>query len=123
MNDIQERVQRGIEWLDANVPGWVSRVEVKQFDITSACSCVLGQVFQESAVDVGYPKGFGGYWYVIDSGMDGVIPVMRPVALEPWRYGFDSLSMIEGENADFKLLQEEWEKQIQKRKENGNDDT
>lgn len=45
-----ERVARGVAFLDREVPDWKSRIVVKDLDLSSTCSCVVGQVFQEDAL-------------------------------------------------------------------------
>jgi hypothetical protein len=41
----EERVSRGVKWLDFNVPEWRSKVSVLELDILSFCKCVIGQLF------------------------------------------------------------------------------
>lgn len=50
-----ENVQRGIAWLDENVPNWVSRIDLTIFNMRSAYACVLGQLFD----GYGNESGFG----------------------------------------------------------------
>lgn len=47
----ESSVARGVQWLDANVPGWEQRIVVEQFDIGSGCRCVCGFVFNEAAAE------------------------------------------------------------------------
>ena len=49
-----ERVAAGAAWLDTNEPGWVTRMSLPDFDISSPCDCVFGQVF-----DPGPGRGTG----------------------------------------------------------------
>ena len=46
MTTIEERVEAGAEWLDANRPGWVDRINLETLDLGSTCNCVLGQEFK-----------------------------------------------------------------------------
>ena len=45
MSDIAERVHLGAERLDAARPGWYREIDLDLFDITSWCSCILGQLY------------------------------------------------------------------------------
>lgn len=40
-----DRVARGAALLDEQVPGWERRIDPDRLDVTSACGCILGQVF------------------------------------------------------------------------------
>jgi hypothetical protein len=42
---VEQRVAKGLEWLDVNKPGWLDRINLTTFDLTDPCLCVLGQVF------------------------------------------------------------------------------
>jgi len=53
MNEQEQRVQKGIAWLDENHPGWTTKVEVERIDDRFYGQTVLGQV-------VG-PDGFLAY--------------------------------------------------------------
>ena len=44
MSSLQERVDRGIEWLDERCPSWRSRIDIHTLDIKTGCNCVLGQL-------------------------------------------------------------------------------
>jgi hypothetical protein len=56
---MQARVGLGAEWLDAQIaehvvePGWRAKINLRTFDMTNPCRCVLGQVF-------------GNYWEALD---------------------------------------------------------
>lgn len=41
----EEEIARGAEWLDEVKPGWELKIDLGNFSITSACNCVLGQLF------------------------------------------------------------------------------
>lgn len=51
------RVKRGVEWLDANYPGWESKVIINTLDMSNGCRCILGQLFQ-SKVRNDWQSGF-----------------------------------------------------------------
>lgn len=43
--DAATAVANGVAFLDARVPGWHNRIDLKTFDITDGRRCVLGQVY------------------------------------------------------------------------------
>lgn len=66
---LDQRVARGIEWLDANAPeGWQARINLHKFNMADPCRCVLGQVFGDywDAMEnmVGRPRA----WSEVDPG-------------------------------------------------------
>jgi hypothetical protein len=42
---VEERVARGVEWLDANEPGWERRIKLDALILSSSCRCILGQIY------------------------------------------------------------------------------
>lgn len=98
MQAIEERVQAGAAWLDANVEeGWVNRIALPYLNINSPFCCVLGQLFedqkewvngyyfalmnllggdQEEAMALGFNASYGEY-------QDRVAEM--PVLTEAWR--------------------------------------
>jgi hypothetical protein len=46
---VQERVARGVRWLDGVRPGWRDALELSRLSLASGHDCVLGQVFAEEA--------------------------------------------------------------------------
>jgi hypothetical protein len=42
---IRERVTRGAEMLDRLCCGWAGKIDLRVFDLSSCCRCVLGQIF------------------------------------------------------------------------------
>jgi hypothetical protein len=62
MPTVEERVADGVEWLDAQEPGWAERINLAELDLASPCRCVLGQIyggFDEAPVDDISPQLFG----------------------------------------------------------------
>lgn len=65
MATVAERVQRGIELLDERGPkSWREMVDLKAFDITEPCGCILGQLFGEfsdgkTVLNISSGKDFG----------------------------------------------------------------
>jgi hypothetical protein len=45
MTTVTERVAAGVVWLDANSPGWRGKIAISDLEMSSSCSCVIGQVF------------------------------------------------------------------------------
>lgn len=43
--EAERRVANGIAYLNRTEPGWVRRIDLEIFDLTSPCNCVLGQLF------------------------------------------------------------------------------
>lgn len=96
--DARARVAAGVAWLDEHRPDWRERVELRRFDIRSACRCVLGQVFEE---DQANDDSISGYGYVLSR---LILPVDRLIQL-----GFDAkLGGAGGAIRDFDRLQRAW---------------
>lgn len=43
--EIAERVQRGIDWLNANRPGWFHEIDLDNLQMSDCHQCVLGQLY------------------------------------------------------------------------------
>lgn len=74
MDSVKVRVQRGVEWLDENKPGWEYTINFEKFEMENACRCVLGFAFQEEAMKAGERTLNGealGYWFVLGKYIDG----------------------------------------------------
>lgn len=98
---MQSKIENGIGWLDANHPGWRSKVNVDTLDMSDASNDVLAQ-----AVDVppqgGYKPAKHGYTVVFNQakGVDG-----RGYAFEWMRnHGFIAY--------DWTALQEGWVEEL-----------
>lgn len=60
MNDgMQERVDRGVQFLDAVVPDWRDLIDLKHLDFSDPAFCVLGQVFRDPDSYYGSGWAFG----------------------------------------------------------------
>ncbi len=58
--EYEERVRRGMAWLDEHAPAnWRAKVNLRKFDMENPCHCVVGQVF-------------GDYWTALEelAGLD-----------------------------------------------------
>ncbi len=49
---VPELVQRGAEFLDERIPGWVDRIDTGSLDISSSVNCILGQLYSGRRTDV-----------------------------------------------------------------------
>ncbi len=43
MTDLQNRVQRGAQWMDENYPGWVDEIDLDSLNMGDEFSCVAAQ--------------------------------------------------------------------------------
>jgi hypothetical protein len=43
--ELQERVDRGVAYMNDVKPGWVEMIDLKTFNLFSSTDCVIGQVF------------------------------------------------------------------------------
>jgi hypothetical protein len=41
---IEKRVNNGIKWLNKNIPGWESRIDLDKFVFDNVNKCILGQL-------------------------------------------------------------------------------
>ncbi len=46
MNPYTEAVSRGAALLDKERPGWRDEIDISMLDLSDACYCILGQVFE-----------------------------------------------------------------------------
>lgn len=95
MDTIQQRVKRGAEWLDANVPGWWTAVELGLLDLSAGCQCVIGQIDGDS---------YG----------HGMEELGRNPLHDKWAiaHGFDSRTRRHVYGSDFAALTKAWAKAI-----------
>lgn len=45
MELVEDRVKRGAEWLDGEMPGWERKIDLDMLRLDSPCNCILGQLF------------------------------------------------------------------------------
>lgn len=99
MATVAERVQRGIELLDAEGPNnWRERIDISTFKIRSACGCVLGQVFMDEGLNACETDWEYGLFKAFDSTID------------PSYFGFEATGSKSSHLVaeDWKALQAEW---------------
>lgn len=113
---VQERVARGVKWLDRHKKNWRNEVVVKELDMSDDCRCVLGQVFiKPAAKDYGYTDEdvkaghVAAFHWVMErfANRRGSVVLCR----NPSKYGFDCI----GDDVDmqgYKALEREWKKII-----------
>ena len=90
---VQERVAKGVAWLDSQQPDWRDRVNVQTLDIMMPANCVLGQVFKGR-----HPENMVGYFYAEEYlGMSF-----------PYEYGFDAKGLGSEMRQDYADLKAEW---------------
>jgi hypothetical protein len=99
MTTITERVAAGAAYLDEREPGWWQRVDIRTFDITSPCKCILGQVYRAAVRVV---AGAGGFDYA-----DGYLGV------DIEHLGFD---VRPGGEIRYPELEAEWKRVIEQRR-------
>lgn len=76
----KERIGRGIELLDREVPGWSDKIICEDLDLGDGNQCILGQVFADRK-DEDADEDDEGYTIGIDAlGLEG--------HEEIWSYGF-----------------------------------
>lgn len=92
MTTIEERVTKGVEWLDSERPGWTEHINLRLLDLAHCHRCVLGQLFDDFD--------------------------LRPTELRPLDvaalHGFERESPYQAEYAD---LTAEWRRVITSRRE------
>lgn len=104
--NIPKRVARGVALLDENQPGWAQRVDLDDFDMKIASTCVIGQVF-------------AGYDFSDHSAYElGLEALMTQTSLNSddfaVRHGFDLVITSRATNLDldwwrqWETLQQEW---------------
>lgn len=51
MPKLEERVARGVSWLDSRKPGWRDQIDTRTLNLRSCEHCVIGQVFGWAQVE------------------------------------------------------------------------
>ncbi|WP_434439738.1 hypothetical protein [Lentzea sp. E54] len=54
---VTERVARGVALLDEKQPRWHDRIELSRLDMESGDACILGQLYWNPTLDLGYSLG------------------------------------------------------------------
>ena len=88
----QERIDKGIAWLDEVRPGWEKEINVERLDMSEMNNCILGQLFSNIRM-VEFFVGLNDFKFV-----------------DIKKHGFDTLS---GES--YEVLRDGWINVIQNR--------
>lgn len=91
MPDLVSRVERGVKMLDAKVPGWDQKVDLKALNLAEGTVCVVGQLAIKSMLN----GPLDGY----EEGMNKLFPKLTPKQkMEDIgeRHGFE-VSMVEAQ--------------------------
>lgn len=96
METIQQRVDRGVAWLDKNHPGWADRIDLNKFEMNNCFNCVMGQL-----------TGDFNRWHLAKNKFDFRIPV---------DLGFLATEVYDDQDPEYLLLQEEWQRRIVRRR-------
>lgn len=115
MARVEERVARGVAWLDEHRSGWEKIIDLPKFDIVSTCNCVLGQVFAKNWSNDRYENTYDwameefNLWGVDEElGFDAQVAPEVPDSV--WVIAFKQ---------DYIDLQAEWERVIKERFDTG----
>ncbi len=93
-----DRVQNGIDWLEANASGWRDKIMISVFDIRNPCLCILGQTFCDNAL--GHSLAATGFDFAAGK-------IENSEQLVEY-LGFEGNGFGAYLNADYSALQSEW---------------
>lgn len=85
--ELAPRVERGMAWLDAHVPGWLDRIDMETLDIGDCDRCVLGQLF--GSFDAGIFEVERTERPTDEVGGYGFTMLLRDVARDEYRFPID----------------------------------
>lgn len=93
--ELRANVNRGVEFLDDESPGWFKLIEAQTLVMDSMYSCVCGSVFRSIAHDLAIDTGFEYF--------------TQHYTLQPIEYGFDCPSDDSDEQSrEYGYLAELW---------------
>lgn len=100
------RIQRGITFLEERVGSvWKSLVNVEKLDLGNPSTCILGQVFADRGVELGFCSGFDYARHHLLTEYDGVVD-----------HGFDR---ADSATESYDDLQAAWERVLTEHAEGG----
>ena len=115
MFTIAERVQNGIDLLDAKKPGWRELIDVDSLDLNNKCDCILGQqdwpvstsiydAFECGMIslELGLIQAENLGFYVLDALNLGVLPLED----------YDDGECEPTEVCVYRLLTDEWKRRL-----------
>lgn len=121
--DHKERVQRGMEFLDYNLPGWEAKIDLKTLNLERCSHCILGQLYDDyftGSIRLGLTNSGDNAYYGFDSVMAPPwVPVAYGGLTQEWKtriqarvYGLSDMDEVwfaqkgeEAYNRDFVLAQ------------------
>jgi hypothetical protein len=117
---LARRVNRGAALLDTIKPGWQNDVELLELDMSSACSCVLGQLFEDQSQPLKDDEGYTwGEEYGFQAGIRLHSGHKRDTqAATKWTidHGFDYDRLGSGRcHEDYATMREFWQTEIEAR--------
>ena len=60
--DVEQKVGKGVTYLDEHIPGWRDQVDGDRLDMQNACDCVLGQLlgsfYRLSEIGLSYHQAY-----------------------------------------------------------------
>lgn len=103
---VQERVQRGAEYLDEMDPGWHRRIDADTLELEDGEHCVLGQLHGEFRLGLGRS-------HVL------TMSSAPRASLSPMAYGFKCVEGVsdEWQARDYELLTQAWRAAVRARQE------
>lgn len=98
----EKRIAKGMQWLDENHPGWISKIDLATFNLCRGCHCVLGQLFPAKSVE-----GWSSY----------VLALETLGKTKKWAYehGFEASMEFDDYAKDMHTLDSEWKASLRER--------
>lgn len=113
---LRERVQKGAAWLDANAPGWETRIDFGTLWMDQCTVCIIGQGVDEQLYDQIIGEGWSESRVTQDMQIDFFYAFMD--GEERVRCGF-SLGATEQDNSNWDMLGEVWRQFVKDRLDKG----
>ncbi len=95
---VRQRVARGVAYLDKTQPGWFKKINLKNFEISNTCQCIIGQVFKRHK-----PTDTNGWDSPFSTGVKRLALTEHQLTI----YGFDRDCDCDGYD-DYEVLQKYW---------------
>jgi len=117
--DAIARVARGAAYMDRTTPGWETAISLPEFDMSSPCRCVLGQVDGDFYAGCN-KRGFEvAYSPALDAGENAAL-VRLGFDLAPYDGycnvdAYDGYCNVDVIHAHYRMLQEAWADEVTKR--------
>lgn len=110
LNQVYDRVEAGMDWLDANVPDWFLDVNAHALDINDGNFCVLGQLARSDQLAEWVQAWAEDNYLVGASGYVLMAGLFNMGWEEPVRLGFVGSDMLTGEEylSYIQVLEARW---------------